>query len=233
MKKETVYFNFKELSKPMGEASVFNYVGWSGLHVAKFFIPKGKKITNSLIDESHPDLYNKEKIFVTTEGNIELKSEEFDLLFNEFDAIDFIGEQNYYFNSLKDTSIFMISAKDSKVCDGKSIHFNFKKDIDARNLWGGQIISRPYEGKELTLVLFELKSGFKFEDKGHANEQITWLTNGEMAFYSNGNRKTLTADIGVSIGQNHVHGGVSKGALGFDAFFPKRIEEKYKKDLNK
>ena len=79
----------------------------------------------------------------------------------------------------------------------------------------------------MTLVLFDLKPGFKFEDKGHANEQITWLTNGEMAFYSNGNKKTLTADIGVSIGPNHVHGGVSKGALGFDAFFPKRIEEKY------
>ena len=73
MKKKTVYFNFKELSKPMGEATVFNYVGWSGLNVTKFFIPKGKKITNSLINEFHPDLNNKEKIFFTTEGNIELK----------------------------------------------------------------------------------------------------------------------------------------------------------------
>ncbi len=123
----------------------------------------------------------------------------------------------------------MIGAKDTKICKDKSFFFNFKKDIEARNLWGGQIISRPYEGKELTLVLFDLKPGFKFEDKGHANEQITWLTNGEMAFYSNGNKKTLTVDLGVSIGPNHVHGGVSGGALGFDAFFPKRIEEKYKK----
>ena len=233
MKKKTVYFNFKELSKPIGEATVFNYVGWSGLHVTKFFIPKGKKITNSLINEFHPDLNNKEKIFVTTEGNIELKSDEFDLLFNEFDAIDFIGEQNYYFHSLKDTSIFMISSKDSKACKGKSTAFNFKKDLETRNLWGGQIISRPYEGKELTVVLFDIKPGFKFEDKGHANEQITWLIQGEMAFYSNGIKKKLTSDLAVSIGPYHIHGGVSEGALGFDAFFPKRIEEKYKKDLNK
>ena len=38
MNKETVYFNFKELSKPIGEATVFNYVGWSGLHVTKFYM---------------------------------------------------------------------------------------------------------------------------------------------------------------------------------------------------
>ena len=46
-------------------------------------------------------------------------------------------------------------------------------------------------------------------------------------------KKTLTSDVGVSIGPNHIHGSVSGGALGFDAFFPKRIEEKYKKNLNK
>ncbi len=43
-------------------------------------------------------------------------------------------------------------------------------------------------------------------------------------------KKTITADIGVDIGPNHIHGGVSSGAVGFDAFFPKRIEEKYKKN---
>ena len=35
-------------------------------------------------------------------------------------------------------------------------------------------------------------------------------------------------DKGISIGPNHIHGGVSKGAVGFDAFYPKRIEDKYK-----
>ena len=96
-------------------------------------------------------------------------------------------------------------------------------------MWGGQIISRPYEGTGLTLVLFDLKPGFKFEDKGHANEQITWLTEGKMDFYSNGKKKTITVDVGVDIGPNHIHGGVSSGAIGFDAFFPKRSEEEYKK----
>ena len=94
--------------------------------------------------------------------------------------------------------------------------------IKEKNLWCGQIISRPYEGKGLTLVLFDLKPGFKFEDKGHANEQITWLISGKMDFHANGKNKTLTSDIGVDIGPNHIHGGVSGGALGYDAFYPKR-----------
>ena len=51
-----------------------------------------------------------------------------------------------------------------------------------------------------------------------------------MEFYANGEKKTITPDIGVDIGPNHVHGGVSSGAMGFDAFFPKRQETKYKKN---
>ena len=66
----------------------------------------------------------------------------------------------------------------------------------------------------------------------HENEQITWLIEGEMDFYSNDKKKLLKTDLGVSIGPNHVHGGVSGGALGFDAFFPKRDEKKYKKDVS-
>ena len=50
---------------------------------------------------------------------------------------------------------------------------------------------RPYEGKSITLVLFDLKKGFKFNDKGHKNEQITWLINGEMKFYAQNKTKTL------------------------------------------
>ena len=96
-------------------------------------------------------------------------------------------------------------------------------------MWGGQCISRLYESRELTIVLFDLKNGFEFEDKGHANEQITWLIDGKMNFYSNGISKTLTPENGgIDIGPHHVHGGVSEGAIGFDAFFPKRQEAKYK-----
>ena len=231
MEIDSKYFNFKDLSKSIDNITFFDYVGWSGLHVTKFLIPQGSKLTNVQLEYLFPDLENKEKIFVTINGNIEFKSDKINTQLNEFDAIDLVSEKkNFYFNSLIDSSIFMICSRDSKTCEGDSVCFNFKKDLEARNLWGGQIISRPYEGKELTVVLFDLKPGFKFEDKGHDNEQITWLIEGEMAFYSNSEKKKLTSDIAVSIGPNHVHGGVSGGALGFDAFFPKRIEEKYKKD---
>ena len=76
--------------------------------------------------------------------------------------------------------------------------------------------------------MFDLKKGFKFNDKGHSNEQITWLISGSMKFYSGGLKNKLTTQKGIDIGSFHEHGGVSNGAIGFDAFFPKRIEKKYK-----
>ena len=234
MEKNSKYFSFKDLPKSIDNIEFFNYVGWSGLYVTKFLIPCGGKLTNLQLNNLFSDLNNKEKIFVTTKGNIEFKSDELDVRLNDLDAIDLLSEKkNYSFNSLNDSTIFMISSKGSKICKGDPVCFNFKKDLEPRDLWGGQIISRPYEGKELTVVLFDIKPGFKFEDKGHPNEQITWLIDGEMAFYSNGIKKKLTSDLAVSIGPHHIHGGVSEGAIGFDAFFPKRIEKKYKKDLKK
>jgi len=231
---DTNYFNFIENLKSNKNIDFFSYTGWSGLQVVKLLIPKSKKITNLQLDESFPHLVNKEKIFISTENHIEFKSDDLDKTLNNFDAVDIVSKNiKYEFSSLRDTFVFMISSSKSKTLEGKPIYFNFKKDLEARNLWGGQIISRPYEGKELTVVLFDLKPGFKFEDKGHANEQITWLTEGEMDFYSNNKKKLLKTDIGVSIGPNHLHGGVSGGALGFDAFFPKRNEDKYKTDTNK
>jgi len=233
MKIDSKYFNFKDELKSINSIDFFRYVGWSGLYVVKFVMPQTSKITNLQLDEFFPDLKRKEKIFVTTKGNIEFKSNDLDTNLNELDAVDVVSETiNYNFNAISDSTIFMISSRESKIFEEKSINFNFKKDIEARNLWGGQIISRPYEGKELTVVLFDLKPGFKFEDKGHENEQITWLIEGEMDFYSNDKKKLLKTDLGVSIGPNHVHGGVSGGALGFDAFFPKRDEKKYKKDVS-
>ena len=233
IKKESDYFSFKEHSMPIGDVTVCNYKGWSGLEIFKFLMPREKKITNSLINEFKPELINKEKIFFTTNGDIELQSDEFNFVLKKNDAVDFTNEQNYSFKSMKDTSIFMISSKNSKELSNKSNAFNFEKDIEKKDLWGGQIISRPYEGKELTLVLFELKPGFKFEDKGHANEQITWLIDGEMNFFSDNKKQSLNSDTGVSIGPNHFHGGISKGAIGFDAFFPKRFEKKYKNNQSK
>ena len=231
---DTNYFNFIENLKSDKNIDFFSYTGWSGLQVVKLLIPKSKKITNLHLDDSFPHLVNKEKIFISTDNSIEFKSDDMDKTLINFDAVDILSKDiKYELSSLKDTFIFMISSSKSEAPEGKSIHFNFKKDLEARNLWGGQIISRPYEGRELTVVLFDLKPGFKFEDKGHANEQITWLTEGEMDFYSNNKKKLLKTDVGVSIGPNHLHGGVSGGALGFDAFFPKRNEDKYKTNTNR
>jgi len=108
------------------------------------------------------------------------------------------------------------------------VFFNFKKDIQIIDLWGGKIISRPYEGKKLNLVLFEIKKGFTFQDQGHYNEQLTWLVDGSMNFYVKDLKKTLSSNEGVDIGPYDLHGGVSDSAIGFDAFFPKREEKKYK-----
>jgi quercetin dioxygenase-like cupin family protein len=94
---------------------------------------------------------------------------------------------------------------------------------------GGQCLSRPYESKNLTIVLFDLKPGFEFSDNDHSNEQITWLINGQMNFHVNKIQKILNTENGVSIGPNCPHGGISDGAIGFDVFFPKREETKYKR----
>ena len=74
--------------------------------------------------------------------------------------------------------------------------------------WSMYIESLWWQRANSCIIWF--KNGFKFEDKGHANEQITWLIDGKMDFYSNGENKTLTPENGgVDIGPHHVHGGVS------------------------
>lgn len=231
LKTESQYFDFNSFLKSENGIDIYSYTGWNGLNVTKFAIPKDKILSSSFIDTCYPKLAEKEKIFVVNKGHVKFESSNQKVSLQDYDAFDLASnEKNYKLNSIDNTSIFMISAIGLNNLNEKTIFFNFKKDIEARNLWGGQIISRPYEGKELTLVLFDLKPGFKFEDKGHANEQITWLISGKMDFHANGKNKTLTSDIGVDIGPNHIHGGVSGGALGYDAFYPKRVETKYKKE---
>ena len=222
------YFNFNQSLKSNGHF-ISEYKGWNSLLITKFDMKKGKVLDNNHINSRYPELNGKQKIFVTTKGVLQIKYEGSESLLREYDAVDFVSSsQTYEMKSLEDSVIFMISAKNLTSQSGKSIFFNFKKDIKSKDLWGGQCISRPYEGQGLTLVLFDLKPGFKFEDKGHGNEQITWLIFGKMDFHTNGEHKTLSPDSGVDIGPNHVHGGVSGGAMGFDAFFPKRQEIKYK-----
>ena len=134
----------------------------------------------------------------------------------------------YRITCIKSSNLFLISSKKLSVKKSRPKLFNFKKDVTPKNLWGGKCISRPYIGKDINLVLFNLKPGFKFGDKGHFNEQITWLIKGRMNFYSKNIRGKLNKFNGVDIGPYHQHGGISRGAIGFDAFFPKRKEKNYK-----
>ncbi len=220
------YFDFIKDNKDNQITS--NYLGWNSLLVAKFQLNKGSFLDNSKIDNKFNDLKSKQKIIVVVSGSLEIEIEDKKKTLKDFDAIDIISsDQKFQILVKENTSFFMISAKKLDKQSGNCNFFNFKKDIQVKDLWGGQCISRPYEGGGLTLVLFDLKKGFKFEDTGHKNEQITWLISGKMDFYTDGKHKTLTTDNGVDIGPDHLHGGVSAGALGFDAFFPKRQEIKY------
>ena len=227
-KDKSSFFDFKKtLSFKLHTASRFE--GWNGLVVINLNISKGEILDDNYIKKNFSEIANKEKILVVTKGKLSVKYNKKNLALNSFDALNFFSDQNKYeITCDEDSTAFLISAKKLNVSNGDLKHFNFKNDIKPIDLWGGQCISRPYEGKDLNLVLFDLKSGFKFEDKGHYNEQVTWLVNGEMNFYADGKRKKLTTLDGVDIGPHHVHGGISNGAIGFDAFFPKREEKKYK-----
>ena len=165
-------------------------------------------------------------MFINAFGKSIFKSEIKEINLKEFDALNISSdEKNYEIKSLEDSILYIISSENFKKGGLESEYFNFKKDIKAIDIWGGQCISRPYSGKELNVVLFDLKPGFKFNDRGPANEQITWLINGSLNFYCNRINQELTDLTGVDIGPNHEHGGVSNGAVGFDAFFPKREME--------
>ena len=223
------FFNFKkELISNKIQSS--HYLGWNNLFIIKFEIIKNNIFDKKIIDRSYPDLKDKQKIFIVTKGVLEVKSNNQKNTLIKFDAFDLVNKNEEYEISAKENSVFfVICAKDFDGQTGTNVFFNLKKDLEKKDLWGGQCISRLYEGSGLTLVLFDLKKGFEFEDKGHENEQITWLIEGKMNFHSNGESKILTSENGgIDIGPNHVHGGVSEGAIGFDAFFPKRQEAKYR-----
>lgn len=222
-------FNKKNLSK--GVKYSF-YRGWSSLILIKVNMDKKKRLDIKKIIKIFPEINNKEKFLVVTSGKIQNNSSfkkkyllPYDIInsFSNFNKLTMISEKNSEF--------FLISAKTKGKSTKKINLFNIKKDIKPKNLWGGKCISRPFEGKNLNIVLFNLKKGFKFNDTGHINEQITWLKKGEMHFYSGRKKKKLKVNEGIDVGCYHKHGGVSKGAVGFDVFFPKRKENKYKNSL--
>ena len=210
--------------------SLSEYLGWSGLLVMKLDFFKDTLIQNQLITSKYFDISDKEKIIVLVSGSIEIKLDNKVFSLKEFDAINLYGENSEYeINCIENSQVFIISSKNLTPQKKQPIFFNFKKDINPKDIWGGQCISRIFFGENLNLVLFDLKPGFKFHDKGHENEQITWVIKGDMDFYVKDLKKNLKPNVGVDIGPFDSHGGVSNGAMGFDAFYPKREEEKYQK----
>jgi quercetin dioxygenase-like cupin family protein len=228
-KDKSSYFDFKKSTN----SDAFNFsmhTGWSGLVVIKFKLEKDQDLTSDFIRLKFSEIYNKEKILVVVKGILKISLKKKYFLLKEFDALNFFSDE-YKIECKEDTVAYLVSAKNSTVYDKDSIFFNFKNDIEPKDLWGGQCISRIYAGENLNLVMFDLKPEFKFNDKGHSNEQITWVIEGEMDFYANKIEKKLNQFNAVDIGKNHEHGGVSNGALGFDAFYPKREEKKYNQNI--
>ena len=222
------YFKFK--NNPSIKNFWFSeYKGWNGLIIMKLNLQNNAIIDNNSIKSKYFDVSDKEKIIILVKGNIEVKSNNKTYSLNEFDAVNFYADNtSYTIKSNSNSQIFIISADKLKPQKKDPIFFNFLKDIKPKDIWGGQCISRVFFGESLNVVLFDLKSGFKFNDTGHENEQITWVIKGDMDFYVENVKEKLTEDNGVDIGSFQIHGGVSNGAIGFDAFYPKREEKKYK-----
>tara|TARA_B100000579_G_scaffold363889_1_gene322613 strand:+ start:101 stop:826 length:726 start_codon:yes stop_codon:yes gene_type:complete len=208
------------------------YEGWNKSLIIKIFLKRGSIIDSIFIRENFPKIIDKEKMFINTHGLSIFKSKTKTINLKKFDALNISSDNiNYEIKSIEDSILYIVSSENFKKRTSESEYFNFKKDIKAIDIWGGQCISRPYSGANLNVVLFDLKPGFKFNDKGHTNEQITWLIDGSMDFYCNHIKEELTDLKGVDIGPNHEHGGISNGAIGFDAFFPKREEGKYSQSI--
>ena len=227
----------KNHSKYFGLFNIFNrknfsiseFKGWNGLLLIKLNFKKGSVINSTLIKSKFFDINLKEKIFFVVSGVVELKLNKQKFNLKEYDALNFFYEnENYEIFCTEDAEAYIISVEGLKKIKKSPIFFNFKKDIIPNDIWGGQCISRVYFGESLNLVMFDLKPGFKFHDNGHENEQITWVVKGTMDFYVENAKKKLSPDLGVDIGKSKFHGGVSNGAIGFDAFYPKREEKKYK-----
>jgi hypothetical protein len=230
-KKNSKFFKFIP-NQSEKSFKISSYNGWNKSLIIKIFFNSSNNINNLFIKRNFPQIFNKEKIFIITSGQSKFKSNAKSLNLKELDAVSiFLDNFDYTFKCKKNTQLFIVSSENFKSRKHKSIYFNFKKNIKAIDIWGGQCISRPYCGVDLNIVLFDLKSGFKFNDKGHINEQITWLVSGSMNFYSGSFKDKLTKQKGVDIGPFHKHGGISNGAIGFDAFFPKRNEKKYKREV--
>ena len=227
-KAKTNFFYFKKIINTKNYNVSF-YKGWHDLLVFRI------NLLNSNNNENFFNLFEikknekLEKAIIISKGTLFIGKKNFFKKLRKFDCL-------HTKTSLKDLKIknyskselFIVLGSKNIKMNNKLNFFNFEKNLKKTDLWGGKCVSRVFNGKSMTLVLFKLKRGFKFHDNGHKNEQLTWLVNGKMKFYVKNKSKLLKSNgASVDIGPFAYHGGMSLGAIGFDAFSPKRSEKRY------
>ncbi len=207
----------------------YKYTGWSGLSVTKFSFNQIEYLKEYHLDSFLKlDKKKSELTIIVTKGDIKF----FNMIkLKTFDCLNFFSEKLPIKCKInKKTEFFIINCENRKRVRNQFIKFNFLKKIKPVDLWGGKCKSRVFHTHNTTIVLFHLMKKFDFHDKGHKNEQITWLINGSIEFYNNNDKKKMISSIGVDVGKDTPHGGFSSGAVGFDIFYPRRTEKKYKKE---
>ena len=227
-KPKSSFFHFRKI-KNSKNYKISYYKGWHNLlifHIEFLKTIKEKHFFNKN-EINKPN--SVEKVLILSKGNAIAKEENFKKKLKKFDCIHTSKSlKNFELQCKKGSQLFVIFGGKKLKINRKINFFNFEKSLKKIDLWGGQCISRVFNGYGMTIVLFKLKRGFKFHDKGHKNEQITWLIKGKMKFYIK--NKLLLLEVNktsVDIGSYDFHGGTSLGAIGFDAFSPKRSERRY------
>ena len=210
---------FLDLKK---KVSIFK--GWNNSSVIKLKIHKnGVKNYKDLL-KIDKKLHQNEKIIILRKGKIKIHIDKKNFKMSKLDVLNlFSNNREIKITALENSEIFFVYCIKKDQTSGKPKLFNFKKDIKPKNLWGGECISRVYYGKVLNVVMFDLKKDLNFMTTVQ-NEQITWLLSGQMEF--TWIKKLLKVDEGVSIGKVFFMGNFN--VIGFDAFFPRRNENRYK-----
>jgi hypothetical protein len=204
------------------------FTGWNKSCILRINLKKNNKINSRDLFKKIKNFNTTEKLIIIKKGKIKILLKNKNFILKKLDGLNTFSKQKFFeVQCISNSEFFIIFSLTADKTSGAPYKFNFMKDLKLKNLWGGKCLSRVYYGKKINVVFFNLKKGFKFCDNGHKNEQITWLIKGKMRFYSNKLKKILNSENIISIGKMHVHGGYSDGAVGFDAFFPKRSEPKY------
>ena len=224
---------FKFLNKNKKNFIYSSFKGWTCLEIFRFKVHKNQNFQKVFFDNLFKQKNREiEYNFINLDGLItfEVNKKKFKLT-RKFDNLNFTSHNNNFdLKASNNSSFYLIKSKNNKKTKKvKKVNYLSSAEIKKRDLWGGNIVSRVFETENMTIVLFKLKKNFQFHDEGHKNEQITWLIKGSMDFYRGKNKKKLKFGNGVDIGKYQPHGGISNEALGFDVFYPKRSEKRYKK----